>query len=220
MYIPSPAEEAGEQVSVNPLVPLGISSGIRLLVLWFEDADDLTLGVPSKITPRAPLRDHARMDALLDGSTDTIHNGIKLGLGHVSRLRGGQHIGGDGAHALGRLEDGVDDLEALFLALLLVPAALELGGDLVGPALEAGVDGLEVDARVSAGAAARTRIAEGGGQRRVFRGGRPELGAHSRWLQASASWWVRGWIICGSRGKCRFWKGNQGRDHRSHTIRK
>jgi hypothetical protein len=120
------------------------------------------------------------MDALLDGSTDTIHNGIKLGLGHVSRLRGGQHIGGDGAHALGRLEDGVDDLEALFLALLLVPAALELGGDLVGPALEAGVDGLEVDARVSAGAAARTRIAEGGGQRRVFRGGharvRPGLG--------------------------------------------
>jgi hypothetical protein len=96
------------------------------------------------------------MYALLYGGPDTVDNDVEFSGGHVSGLRHGQHLGCDGTDALRGLEYRVVDLETFLLALLLVAAALELGGDLVGPALEAGVDGLEVDARVSAAAAAVT----------------------------------------------------------------
>jgi len=51
----------------------------------------------------------------------------------------------------------VVNLETLLFPLLLVAAALELGRNLVGPALKTGVDGLEVNARIPAAAAAGAR---------------------------------------------------------------
>ncbi len=156
---PCAAKAAGEQVAVDPLVPLGVAGGVGLLVLRLEDADDLAVGVARKVAAGAALRDHARVHALVDGGTHAVDNCLELGLGddrvwHVARVgrarrRARERLGRRGAHALGRLEDRVVDLEALLVlvaALLLVP--LELGRDLVGPALEARVDGLEVDARV------------------------------------------------------------------------
>ena len=168
MDIPSSAKEAWEQVSVNPLVPFRVSRSIRLLVLGLEDAHDLAVGVPREVAAGASLRNHAGMCALLYGGPDAVDDGVEFGPGHVARLGNGEHLGRHGADALGGLEDGVVDLEALLLALLLVAAALELGGDLVGPALEAGIDGFEVDGRVPAAAAA---VATGGaGEGRGLRG--------------------------------------------------
>ena len=153
---------------MDPLVPFRVPGGVGLLVLGLEDADDLALGVPGEVAAGAPLRDHAGVHALADGLADAVDDGVELLLGHVAGLGHGEHLGGGGADALGGLEDGVVDLEALLLALLLGAAALELGGDLVGPALEAGVDGLEVDARVAAAVAAEAA----GGARRLAAGGR------------------------------------------------
>jgi len=144
---------------MNPLVPLWVSCSVGFLVLWLEDTDHLAIRIPREVAAGATLRDHARVCALLYGGPDAVHDDLKLGPRHVARLGHGQHLGRDGADALRGLEDGVVDLQALLLALLLVAGPLELGGDLVGPALEAGVDGLEVDTRVPAAAAA---VAGGG----------------------------------------------------------
>ncbi len=180
-HTPGSAKEAREQVPVNPLVPFRVASGVGLLVLGLEDADYLAVGVPREVAAGAALGDHARVGALLDGGPDAVDDDVELGARHVARLGHGQHLGGHGTDALRGLEDGVVDLETLLLALLLVAAALELGGDLVGPALEAGVDGFEVDGRVPAAAAAAAGGAggfeAGDGRRRVLWGGHARVRA-------------------------------------------
>jgi hypothetical protein len=121
------------------------------------------------------------MHALLDGGPHAVNDGLEFSLGHVAGLGDGQYLGRHGTDALRGLEDGVVDLETLLLALLLLAAALELGGNLVGPAFEAGIDGLEVDARVPAALAATATgagaggIAQSGGRRRG-----PLRGGHAR----------------------------------------
>jgi len=140
---------------MNPLIPLWVSGRIRLLVLGLEDTHDLAVEIPRKVAARAALRDHEWVHALLDGGPHAVDNDIELGLGHVSGLGAGEHLGRDGADALGRLEDGVVDLETLVvLAGTLGAPALELARDLVGPPLQASVDGFEVDSGVGAHPAA------------------------------------------------------------------
>ena len=136
---------------MNPLVPLWVSGRVGLFILGLEDADDLAVDVLGKVAARATLRYHAGVHALPDGGADALDDDFELGLGHVARFRPGEPLGRDGAHTLGRLEDRVVYLEPLvLLARLLVAAALELAGDLVGPALQPRIDGLEIDARVAA----------------------------------------------------------------------
>jgi hypothetical protein len=149
---------------VNPLVPLWIPRRVRLLVLWFEDADDLAIRVPGKVAPRTSLGNHARVDVLLNGEPHAFDDAFKLVARHC-RGRGRRHaLGRDGAYALGGLEDGVVDLEAVVVVSVVAvapagaAATLEARRDLVGPALQAGVDGFEVDARGTATAAVRRSL--------------------------------------------------------------
>lgn len=143
--IPSSSEEAGEQVSVNPLVPLRIASGIGLLILGFEDTHDLALGIPREVASRAALRDHPGMHALRDSGLDACHDILVLVLGH-DRLGLSQRRGRQGSHAFRGLEDGVVNLEPLLLRPLAFPASPEATGDFICPALETRVDRLQVDA--------------------------------------------------------------------------
>lgn len=190
---PGSSKTAWEQVAVNPLVPLGVAGGVRLLVLGLEDADHLALRVARKVAAGAALCDHARVRALADGCPHAVDNGLELGLSndggwHVDRVGGAgcrprQSLGCRRPHALGRLEHGVVDLEAalvLLAALLLV--ALELVGNLVGPALEARVDGFEVNTRVGASPAVVVLL--------VGRSPAVAAGAHATnrlWLLAAAT---------------------------------
>jgi hypothetical protein len=143
------------------------------------------------------------MYTLLYGSPDAVDDDVKLGLGHIAWLGNGQHLGRHGADTLGRLEDGVVDLETLLLALLLVAATLKLGGDLVGPALETGVDSFEVDARVPAAAASGATSSGGvshAGRRRSL------WGDHARVRARLAD----GGIARGDRGLQRGIAGGEG----------
>lgn len=95
------------------------------------------------------------MHLLANGRPHALHNGIELGPGHDPRLRPAELVRGYRADTVGGLEDGVVNLELLVIGECLLPlAALEARGDLVGPPLEAGVDGLDVDAGVAADALA------------------------------------------------------------------
>jgi hypothetical protein len=127
---------------MNPLVPFRVASRVGLLVFGLENAHHLPVGIPRKVATRAPLGDHTGVYTLPDGGSDAVDDDLEFGLGHVAGLRDGQHLGCHRPDALRRLEDGMVYLETLLLALLLVSAALELGCDLVGPTLEAGVDSL------------------------------------------------------------------------------
>lgn len=98
------------------------------------------------------------MYLLANGDADALDDGVKLGLGHDIVRCLGHVLGRDGAHAVGRLEDGVVDLQAVLLAqLAFAPASLEARGDFIGPAFEPCVDGLEVDAGVAPAAASEFR---------------------------------------------------------------
>lgn len=148
---------------MNPLVPLRIARRIRLLVLGLEHAHHLPVHIPRKVAPRAALRDHPWMHALADSRSNTLHNDLKLSLGHVPRLRDGQHLSSHRPDAFGRLKNRVMNLQPLLIPLLLIPATLKLGGDLVSPALEPGIDGFEIDARVAPPSVSATGTLERGG---------------------------------------------------------
>jgi hypothetical protein len=146
---------------MNPLVPFRVASRVGLLVFGLENAHHLPVGIPRKVATRAPLGDHTGVYTLPDGGSDAVDDDLEFGLGHVAGLRDGQHLGCHRPDALRRLEDRMVYLKTLLLALLLVSAALELGCDLIGPTLEAGVDSLQVDARVPPAAATVTASGPG-----------------------------------------------------------
>lgn len=152
--IPSSTKAAGKQVSMNPFVPLGVSCCVWLFILGLEDANNLAVWVSRKVTARTALRDHARVYFLPDGGSYTFDNNLELVFGHDTLLRRGNALSANGAYAFRGLEDGVVDLEALLLASHVPPLAFEARGDLIGPAFEAGIDGLEVDTGIAASALA------------------------------------------------------------------
>lgn len=88
---------------MDPFVPLGIASCVRLLVLGLEDAHDLALRIPGKIAAGTPLCNHSRMRALKDGLPDTAHDLFELRLGH-DILRRSQTFRRNGSDTLGSLE--------------------------------------------------------------------------------------------------------------------
>lgn len=136
---------------MNPFVPLGVSRRVRLLIFGLEYADNLAVWVSREVAARAALRNHARVYLEMNGPTHALDNRLKLSPGHRARL-GLRHIlDGNGPNTFRRLKYGVMDLVALLVAeLMLAPAKLEAGRDLIRPALQAGVDGLEIDAAVAA----------------------------------------------------------------------
>ena len=149
-----------------PLVPLRVARRVRLLVLRLKDAHHLSRSVPREVAPRAALRYHARMHVLLNGRPHALNHALKLPLRHGRAELG--ELGRDhGAYPVRGAEHGVVDLQPLLL-LDGGPAlpALELGGDLVSPSLEARVDGLDVYAGGGAAgpvALARARMVRGAG---------------------------------------------------------
>jgi len=51
---------------VQPFGPLGVQSSVWLLVLRFEDCDDLAVGVLDEVTAAAALVDALRVNTVLD----------------------------------------------------------------------------------------------------------------------------------------------------------
>lgn len=139
---------------MNPFVPLWIACCIRLLVLGLEDSHDLPIRISRKITSGASLRDHAWMHLLPDCHPHAFDYCLELGSRHVPGLQVRHVLYRDGPHPIGRLKYGMMDLIALFLAGAVSSAALEAGRDFVGPALEPGIDGFEVDAGIAPNALA------------------------------------------------------------------
>lgn len=170
--LPCSTKKTRKQVSMNPFVPLGVASGIWFLILGLEYADNLSIRVSGKVAARATLGDHARVDLLPNSQPHAVHNGVKLCAGHYTWLRLSQTLWRNGPNTVGGSEDGMLNLETLILASgALTAAALELGGNLIRPALQAGVDGLDVDAAGATDATAklwpRTRRMRAGHARAV-----------------------------------------------------
>lgn len=173
---------------MNPLVPLGIACRVRLLVLGLENPDNLPIRTPRKIAARAPLRDHTRVHLLANSAPHALDHSVELAPCHDALLLFRQVFGGDRLHAIRRLKDGVVDFQRLVVkAGALVSAPLEPRGNLVCPALQTRVDGLEIHD----GATAPTTTAELGpdGPRAAHAGAltRPTgdgcISRYGRWLK-------------------------------------
>lgn len=148
-HAPCSSKETREQVSVNPLVPLGISSCIRLLILWLKNAHDFPVCITREVAPGAALGDHTWVHALTDSDPHALDDMAKLSLGHGGLGHGSEGVGGGGSNACGRVKDSVVYLQTLFLAGLLAPCPLEFGGNLIGPSLQPCVDGFQINTRVA-----------------------------------------------------------------------
>ena len=72
------AEEAWEEVPMDPLGPFRVAGRIRLLVLGLEDAYDSAVGVARKVAARATLGDHLGMNGHLNGDTYALDDILKL----------------------------------------------------------------------------------------------------------------------------------------------
>lgn len=92
---------------MNPLVPLGIPSRIRLLILWLKNTHDLTVRIAGEVAPRTALGDHTRMHTLIDSNPDALDYLIKLCLGHSRLGQSGKCLGSGGSNTCGRVEDTV-----------------------------------------------------------------------------------------------------------------
>lgn len=97
------------------------------------------------------------MNLLPDGLSYAFDDGIKLSLGHGAELCLRQSLGGYRPYALGRLEDGMVNLQPLFLAYAVSALALELCRNFFSPAFQPGIDGLDVDAAIASQAATEFR---------------------------------------------------------------
>ena len=62
----SPSKAAWAAHAVHPLGPLRIQSPVRLLVLWFEDADRFSLSVLDKVASARPLIYSHRVHSLIN----------------------------------------------------------------------------------------------------------------------------------------------------------
>lgn len=101
----------------------------------------------------------------LNGRADAFYNVVELELRQAVRrdvVVERERLGRGGAHPIGGLEDRVVYLERLVFSRILALFDLELLRNLLGPPLEAGVDGLDVDARVGARASCKGRAFEVG----------------------------------------------------------
>ena len=131
---------------MNPFVPFRVTSGVWLFVLGLEYSSNLSVGVPCKVTTRATLRDHTRVDFFPNGKPYAFDHGVEFGTSHHTLLGLSQTFRSNRPNTVGRPEDGMLNLKPLILAnRALAPATLELGRNLISPALQAGVDGFDVD---------------------------------------------------------------------------
>ena len=84
--IPTTPETARKEVAMDPLGPLGVELTVGLLVLGFEDTDNLAVHVSTKVRSRGPLGDSQGLDARVNGLLDGIHNRHKPSTVHGLRM--------------------------------------------------------------------------------------------------------------------------------------
>lgn len=140
-----------------PFIPFGVACCVWLFIFGFENTNNLSIGISGKVAAGAALRDHAGMNLLPDCLAYAFDDGIKLSLGHDAELGLGQSLGRYRPYALERLEDGVVNLQPLFLAYAVSALALELGRNFFSPAFQPGIDGLDVDAAIASQATTEFR---------------------------------------------------------------
>jgi hypothetical protein len=153
--VPGSSKAAREQVSVNPLVPFGVSCGVWFLVLGLKNTDNLAIGISGKVTTRTALRNHTWVNFLPNSTPYAFHDSFKLCSSHDTFLRRSNTLSGHRANTLGRLEDRIVNFKPFLLTLLILPLALETRSNLVCPSLQAGIDGLEIDTGAASGTMAK-----------------------------------------------------------------
>ena len=132
-----------------PFIPFWISCGIWLLIFRFENTDNFTLAVPTKVASRTTLCDHLWVYALLHSDIDAFNYSIKFVFGHPTcAIFGSQGFGGSGSNAFRSLKDRVMDFQLL---LLVCPGPglsnLKLCRDFVCPSFQSCIDSLDVHSR-------------------------------------------------------------------------
>lgn len=140
-----------------PFIPFGVACCVWLFIFGFENTNNLSIGISGKVAAGAALRDHAGMNLLPDCLPYAFDDGIKLLLGHDAELGLRQSLGRYRPYAIERLEDGVVNLQPLFLAYAVSALALELGRNFFSPAFQPGIDGLDVDAAIASQATTEFR---------------------------------------------------------------
>jgi hypothetical protein len=129
-----------------PFIPFRVTRCIWFFVLGLKYSNNLSVWIPCKVTTRATLRDHTRVNFFSNSVPYAFDNGVKFGTSHYTLLWLSQTFRSNGPNTVGRPEHGMLNLKPLILAnCALASTTLELGRNLIGPALETGVDGFDVD---------------------------------------------------------------------------